>query len=148
MYQTARMLAITLSRNALAVCMTRLAMRPAKSFWKNGQFCLTTCQWLCQRIMLVTPGISAFWRISMSARLAIGSFHQGHQSADKYGDHRVDQRYGQAGHEHERVPALGLAHEVPVKGHEARRRLARARARSSANARLEILEHEEWPACP
>ena len=72
MYQTARMLAITLSRNALAVCMTRLAMRPAKSFWKNGQFCRTTCQWLCQRIMLVTPGISAFWRINMSARLASG----------------------------------------------------------------------------
>ncbi len=72
MYQTARMLAITDSRNALAVCMTRLAMRPAKSFWKNGQFCRTTCQWLCQRIMLVTPGISAFWRINMSARLASG----------------------------------------------------------------------------
>jgi hypothetical protein len=37
MYQTARMLAIALSRSAFAVCITRLAMRPAKSFWKNGQ---------------------------------------------------------------------------------------------------------------
>ncbi len=72
MYQTARMLAMTLSRKALAVCMTRLAMRPAKSFWKNGQFWRSTCQWLCQRIMLVTPGISAFWRINMSARFASG----------------------------------------------------------------------------
>src|SRR5213592_911345 len=158
MYQTARMLAITLSRNALAVCMTRLAMRPAKSFWKNGQFCRTTCQWLCQRIMLVTPGISAFWRINMSARLeradeeheshhageqgplrvesrlAVDGLHQRNQLPYEHRDHRVDQRHGQAGHEHKRVPALGLAHEVPVKGDESRRRLARTRARRSADA--------------
>jgi hypothetical protein len=32
MYQTARMQLTTLSRSALLVCITRLAMRPAKSF--------------------------------------------------------------------------------------------------------------------
>ncbi len=72
MYQTARMLAIALSRRAFAVCITRLAIRPAKSFWKNGQLWRTTCQWLCQRIMLVTPGMSALCRIAMSARIASG----------------------------------------------------------------------------
>ena len=41
MYQSARMLLTTLSRTALAVCITRFAMRPAKSFWKNGQLCRT-----------------------------------------------------------------------------------------------------------
>ena len=63
MYQTARMLDIALSRSACAVCMTRFAMRPAKSFWKNGQLWRTTCQWLCQRIRLVAPGTRALWRI-------------------------------------------------------------------------------------
>ena len=72
MYQTARMLAITLSRSALAVCMTRLAMRPAKSFWKNGQLWRTTCQWLCQRIRLVAPGMIALWRIATSASITSG----------------------------------------------------------------------------
>jgi hypothetical protein len=72
MYQTARIAAITLSRSAFAVCITRLAMRPAKSFWKNGQLCRTTCQWLCQRIRLVTPGMSALWRIETSASSTSG----------------------------------------------------------------------------
>ena len=72
MYQTARMLDITLSRSAFAVCITRLAMRPAKSFWKNGQLWRTTCQWLCQRIRLVAPGISTLWRIEMSTHATSG----------------------------------------------------------------------------
>ena len=72
MYQTARMLAIALSRSALAVCITRLAMRPAKSFWKNGQLWRTTCQWLCQRMRQVAPGISALCRIAMSASSTSG----------------------------------------------------------------------------
>ena len=72
MYQTARMLDITLSRRELAVCITRLAMRPAKSFWKNARPWRSTCQWLCQRIRLVAPGISAFWRIAMSTRITSG----------------------------------------------------------------------------
>ena len=72
MYQTARMLDIALSRSELAVCMTRFAMRPAKSFWKNGQFWRTTCQWLCQRIRLVAPGTSALCLIETSVRIASG----------------------------------------------------------------------------
>jgi hypothetical protein len=72
MYQTARMLETTLSRTALLVCITRLAMRPAKSFWKNGQLCRTTCQWLCQRIRLVTPGTTALLRTRLSSSSAAG----------------------------------------------------------------------------
>src|SRR5213082_754598 len=53
------MLAMVLSRSACAVVITRLAMRPAKSFLKNGQLCRMTCQWLCQRISEVAPGINA-----------------------------------------------------------------------------------------
>jgi hypothetical protein len=72
MYQTARMLAIALSRSACAVVMTRLAMRPAKSFWKNGQLWRTTCQWLCQRISVVALGIRIRWRMAMSTSSTAG----------------------------------------------------------------------------
>jgi hypothetical protein len=72
MYQTARMHETTLSRTALLVCITRLAMRPAKSFWKNGQLWRTTCQWLCQRIRLVTPGSTALLRTRLSSSSASG----------------------------------------------------------------------------
>ncbi len=44
MYQTALTELTTLSRNAGPVCSTRLARRPAKSFWKNIQLWRTTCQ--------------------------------------------------------------------------------------------------------
>ncbi len=54
MYQTAVRSATRLSRIAGPVCITRLAMRPAKSFWKNVQLWRTTCQWLCQRMRVVT----------------------------------------------------------------------------------------------
>ena len=132
-----------------AVCITRLAMRPAKSFWKNGQLWRTTCQWLCQRIRLVAPGMSALWRIATSAssderpheqhqrdhagehrplraerRLPVGRFHQRHQPADEERDHRVEQRHREAGGEHGRVPALRLPHEVPVEGDQPLRRRA------------------------
>jgi hypothetical protein len=66
------MLDMTLSRSALLVCMTRLAMRPAKSFWKKGRFWRMTCQWLCQRMRFVTPGRSVFWRTATSLRTTIG----------------------------------------------------------------------------
>jgi hypothetical protein len=72
MYQTARMLDTTHSRTALLVCMTRLAMRPAKSFWKKGRLWRTTCQWLCQRIRLVTPGTTALLRTRLSISSASG----------------------------------------------------------------------------
>ena len=73
MYQTAVSSATRLSRIAGPVCMTRLAMRPAKSFWKKVQLCRTTCQWLCQRIRLPTLAAIAwlammFWLVSASGR--------------------------------------------------------------------------------
>jgi hypothetical protein len=76
MYQTARMQLTTLSRSALLVCITRLAMRPAKSFWKKGQLWRTTCQWLCQRIRLVTPGSTALLRTRLSASSISGPAQQ------------------------------------------------------------------------
>src|SRR5258706_410999 len=72
MYQTERMPAIALSRSDSAVCMTRLAMRPAKSFWKKLQLWRTTCQWLCQRIKVVVPGITPFRRTATSSSTARG----------------------------------------------------------------------------
>ncbi len=60
MYQTALVPATTLSRRAGPVCITRLAIRPAKSFWKKVQLCRTTCQWFCQRIRFDIPGAIAW----------------------------------------------------------------------------------------
>jgi hypothetical protein len=42
MYQSASTICTADSRNEVPVCITRLAMRPAKSFWKNDRLCLTT----------------------------------------------------------------------------------------------------------
>ncbi len=67
MYQTASVAITTLSRSAGPVCITRLAIRPAKSFWKNVQLCRTTCQWFCQRIMLDKPGAIA-WLVTRMLR--------------------------------------------------------------------------------
>ena len=50
MYQTLVIIATRLSRIAGPVCITRLEMRPAKSFWKKFHDCRTTCQWFCQRM--------------------------------------------------------------------------------------------------
>ena len=66
MYQTPVISATMVSRIAGPVCITRLAMRPAKSFWKNAQDCRTTCQWFCQRMRFDTLAAiawlaSRFW---------------------------------------------------------------------------------------
>ena len=73
MYQAASNDITTLSRSAGPVWITRLAMRPAKSFWKNVQLCRTTCQWFCQRIRFDRPGftiwlISTTWQSSTDGR--------------------------------------------------------------------------------
>jgi hypothetical protein len=52
--------------------MTRAAIRPAKSFWKNVQPWRTTCQWLCQRTRLVMPGISIRFATISCAKCAAG----------------------------------------------------------------------------
>src|SRR5881392_3562758 len=137
MYQTARMLDIALSRKEPPVCITRFAIRPAKSLWKNVRLWRTTCQWLCQRIRLVAPGTSTFWRITMSLRIASGRTkstsaviaasigrHQRDEPADDQRDHGVEQRDTEAREEHPRVPALRLADEVPIERGERLRRLA------------------------
>ena len=72
MYQIPIIDRTTLSRSAGPVCMTRAAMRPAKSFWKNVQPCRTTCQWFCQRTRLVSPGTSTWLVTSACARCASG----------------------------------------------------------------------------
>ncbi len=64
MYQTALVAETTLSRSDGPVCITRLAIRPAKSFWKNVQLWRTTCQWFCQRMRLLSPGAIAWFVIS------------------------------------------------------------------------------------
>jgi hypothetical protein len=49
MYQSAVTEAVKVERTEAPVCITRLEMRPAKSFWKNAQLWRTTCQCACQR---------------------------------------------------------------------------------------------------
>ena len=73
MYQTALTSCTTLSRSDGPACITRLAMRPAKSSWKKGRPWRMTCQWLCQRIMEVTLAlmpccVTRFWNSSASGR--------------------------------------------------------------------------------
>ena len=53
--------------------MTRLAMRPAKSFWKKVQLWRTTWKWFCQRIRLDRPGaitwlVTRYWPNSAAGR--------------------------------------------------------------------------------
>ncbi len=54
MYQTLVSIATSVSRIAGPVCITRLAIRPAKSFWKNAQDWRTTYQWFCHRMRFAT----------------------------------------------------------------------------------------------
>ena len=72
MYQTPVMRATSNSRTAGPVCSTRVAMRPAKSFWKNAQDWRATCQWVCHRIMLATFAEIAWWAIRFCAVSASG----------------------------------------------------------------------------
>jgi hypothetical protein len=69
MYQTAVNSATRLSRIAGPVCITRLAIRPAKSFWKKLHDWRTTCQWLCQRMRLATLAAIA-WLATMFCRVS------------------------------------------------------------------------------
>ena len=144
--------ATRLSRIAGPVCITRLAMRPAKSFWKNAQDWRTTCQWFCQRMRLATLAAIA-WFISRccatkasgrstSSTAAMPSEHRpglGEQRLPacvcvisvttwpmKTGIGDVEQRDDEAGREQRDEQALGLAGEVPIERDEARRRLGRA----------------------
>ena len=140
---------------------------PAKSFWKNGQLWRTTCQWLCQRIRLVTPGTTALLRTRLSASSASGrpmsddgapcrpasAAPRANAAARsvacisvtslpmKTGIERVDQRDRKAGHEHRGVQAARLADEVPVEGEEAAAAAAPAGSARRADAGFEEGEH-------
>ena len=72
---------------------------------------------------------------------SVGGLHQAHQAADEHGDQRVDQRHHQAGDEHRAEQALGLAHVMPVEGHQ-RLRWRRARARGGADQVFEDRKHQ------
>ena len=72
MYQTPVISATMVSRIAGPVCITRLAMRPAKSFWKNAQDCRTTCQWFCQRMRFDTLAAIAWLASRFCAAIAAG----------------------------------------------------------------------------
>ena len=61
MNQTAVSSETRLSRIAGPVCITRVAMRPAKSFWKKAHDWRATCQWFCQRIRLATLAAMAWF---------------------------------------------------------------------------------------
>ena len=72
MYQTALIELTMLSRMPGPVCMTRVAMRPAKSFWKKVQLWRTTCQWFCQRTRFIMPGAIACCVIRFCSNSAAG----------------------------------------------------------------------------
>ena len=72
MPHTAVIPAMALWRTAGPVSITRAAMRPAKSFWKNGQLCRTTCKWLCQRTRLVMPATMPALLIMLWQAIASG----------------------------------------------------------------------------
>src|SRR5262252_6554071 len=72
MYQTLVSSATRVSRIAGPVCITRLAMRPAKSFWKNAQDWRTTYQWFCHLMRLETLAEIAWFAIRFCAVSAIG----------------------------------------------------------------------------
>ncbi len=72
MYQTLVSSATSVSRIAGPVCITRLAMRPAKSFWKNAQDWRTTYQWFCHRMRFDTLAEIAWFAIRFCAVSAIG----------------------------------------------------------------------------
>ena len=148
MYQTAVSSATRLSRIAGPVCITRLAMRPAKSFWKNAQLWRTTCQWLCQRIRFDTLAAIAwlammFCAVSASGRRTsstrpiparIGQNvanrvfgparrDQGDDAAHEDRDQRIEQREREAGREQPGEQAFGLARIVPIERDQPGRRL-------------------------
>ena len=72
MYQTLVISATSVSRIAGPVCITRLAMRPAKSFWKKAQDWRTTYQWFCHRMRFETLAAIAWLAIRFCEACAIG----------------------------------------------------------------------------
>src|SRR5262245_40840702 len=138
MYQTLVSSATSVSRIAGPVCITRFAIRPAKSFWKNAQDWRIRYQWFCHLIRFDTLAEIAwlairFCAVSASGR-AISSTNamprrcgqnfansswglarsdQGNDPSHEHGNRRVEQRHHQPGGEQCSEQALRLAGEVP-----------------------------------
>ena len=134
------------SRSAGPVCITRLAMRPAKSFWKNAHDLAHHVPVVCQRIRLVTLAAIAWlasrFCVTMRERprdqqhdrhaepaacqCSANSVarrrrrHQRDDAADENRNRRVEQRDDEAGDEQRGEQALGLAREVPIERRAAR----------------------------
>src|SRR5437764_6739955 len=72
MYQTLVSNATSVSRIAGPVCITRFAMRPAKSFWKNAQDWRIKYQWFCHLIRFDTLAEIAWLAIRFCAVSASG----------------------------------------------------------------------------
>src|SRR5262249_29170304 len=146
MYQTLVSSATSVSRIAGPVCITRLAMRPAKSFWKNAHDWRTTYQWFCHRMRFDTLAEIAWFAIRFCVerdRTRNQQHHrhskqmrpefreqlvrrarrdQGDDAPHEHGNGRIEQRDHQAGREQRREQALRLAGEMPEERDEARRR--------------------------
>ena len=162
MYQTALVPATTLSRRAGPVCMIRLAMRPAKSFWKKVQLWRTTCQWLCQRIRLVRLGGDGLVGDQGLQQQGHGPQHQQHgdhaqqlrpglaqqrsrlvvgdqrdDAADEDRNGRIQHRHQEAGHEQRADEPARLARVMPIEGDEPRRRHRILRRRRRLEEALE-----------
>ena len=166
MYQTPVISATRLSRTAGPVCITRLAMRPAKSFWKNAQDCRATWKWFCQRIMLATLTaiawlLTRFCAICASGRSSssttampssIGQFSV-HSVSGWLDVTRVTMRPMNTGmvesssatikpgDEQRGEQALGLAREVPIERDQAGRRLRLRRRLGRVEGFFEQAEH-------
>ena len=143
-------------------------MRPAKSFWKKVQLWRTTCQWLCQRIRLVSPGAIAWFVTRYCAKIAAGRSTSstaampiscGAASRSRLcgscaviSETTRPRKTGivasssatakPAANRHEHEPAR-LAHEMPV---EARQRFRRRARRHRARGGQPVLEEPEQHA--
>ena len=60
-----------------------VAMRPAKSFWKNAHDWRTTCQWFCQRMRLDTLAAIAWLASRFCIVNVAGRTNQQHQRHDQ-----------------------------------------------------------------
>ena len=166
MYQTAVISATTLSRIAGPVCITRVAMRPAKSFWKNDHD-------LAHDVPVALPAdpvrdvggdrLVGDQRLGHHRDRARDQQHECHQqkqrpefleqlvrrvrrqqgddAPDEHRDHGVEQRDHETGGEQRQNSRLRLARIMPIEREQARRRLRALRRLRGFQLPLEKSEH-------
>ena len=168
MNQTAVSSATRLSRIAGPVCMTRVAMRPAKSFWKNAQDCAHDVpvvlpadavgdvggDRLVHHQMLGDEGERAQHqqhgghagkhRPGLGAAESPASVlgDQRHDLADEHRDGDVEQRDDKADGEQAEEQALRLAGEMPIERHQPGRRHRLLGDRRGLQQAFEKAEHD------